>query len=172
MRRPVCSARAALICASVRDVRYIASQPWPFPSSLMFGCLATAEEGQEIRTGAWWPTRPWPSSRAHFRADLDNELEDARWFDREAVLQALDSNAASLTRAEIDKVRQRRRPRMLIAQSAQLEAAANQKGEPGAAQHDPRAQVRLPPRTAIAHVLIALWARDKLPKPAAPISRM
>jgi 8-oxo-dGTP pyrophosphatase MutT (NUDIX family) len=26
----------------VRDVRYIASQPWPFPSSLMIACVATA----------------------------------------------------------------------------------------------------------------------------------
>jgi NAD+ diphosphatase len=47
--------------AAVRTVRYFASQPWPFPASLMLGFHATAPES-EIR--------------------LDGELEDARWFDR------------------------------------------------------------------------------------------
>jgi len=46
-------------------VRYVASQPWPFPSSLMIGCLALA------RTSA-------------IRID-EQELEDARWFTREEV---------------------------------------------------------------------------------------
>ena len=27
----------------VYDVRYLLSQSWPFPSTVMFGCLATAE---------------------------------------------------------------------------------------------------------------------------------
>jgi NAD+ diphosphatase len=43
----------------VRDVRYFASQPWPFPASLMLGFHAHASAG-EVR--------------------LDGELEDARWF--------------------------------------------------------------------------------------------
>ena len=30
--------------AKVRNVRYFASQPWPFPSSLMIGCFADAED--------------------------------------------------------------------------------------------------------------------------------
>lgn len=46
----------------VGDVRYVGSQPWPFPSSLMLGFEAVAR-GQEI----------------HLR---DGELEDARWFSR------------------------------------------------------------------------------------------
>ncbi len=46
-------------------VRYFASQPWPFPSSLMIGCFAEA------------------TSRA---VTVDRtELEDARWFTREEV---------------------------------------------------------------------------------------
>lgn len=53
----------------VVDVGYIASQPWPFPSSLMIGCRARA------------------SSRA-VRIDR-NELEDARWFTRDEVAAAL-----------------------------------------------------------------------------------
>lgn len=42
------------------QVRYFASQPWPFPSSLMLGFHATGERRDPLR--------------------LDGELEDARWF--------------------------------------------------------------------------------------------
>jgi NAD+ diphosphatase len=53
----------------VRNVRYVASQPWPFPSSLMIGCHADAESpGLKIDTA---------------------ELEDARWFSRDEVRAAL-----------------------------------------------------------------------------------
>jgi NAD+ diphosphatase len=50
-------------------VRYIASQPWPFPSSLMIGCFAEA-----LTTDIHVDT---------------TELEEAHWFDREAVLAAM-----------------------------------------------------------------------------------
>ena len=54
---------------AVREVHYVASQPWPFPSSLMIGCSARAE------------------SRA---LTIDRtELEDARWFSRDAIAAAL-----------------------------------------------------------------------------------
>jgi len=53
----------------VRGCRYLASQPWPFPSSLMLGFVADAE-----------PDEP--------RAN-DDELEDARWFSRGEVGAAL-----------------------------------------------------------------------------------
>jgi NAD+ diphosphatase len=52
-------------------VRYLASQAWPFPASLMLGFHAGAQRG---------PVR------------LDGELEDARWFE----LQQLQSEAALL----------------------------------------------------------------------------
>jgi NAD+ diphosphatase len=52
----------------VGAVRYVTSQPWPFPASLMLGCLA-AWAGGEVR-----PDRA--------------ELEDARWFGREEVAAA------------------------------------------------------------------------------------
>jgi len=52
------------------DVRYFASQPWPFPSSLMIGCFAKAES-REIR--------------------IDQvELEDARWFSRDETMEILE----------------------------------------------------------------------------------
>jgi NAD+ diphosphatase len=53
-------------------VRYVASQPWPFPSSLMIGCFAEA---------------------ASFDIQIDTaELEEARWFSRSEVLAAMDGH--------------------------------------------------------------------------------
>lgn len=54
----------------VTDVNYIASQPWPFPSSLMIGCTATAVS---------------PELTIDY-----SELEDAHWFNRDEVAAALD----------------------------------------------------------------------------------
>jgi NAD+ diphosphatase len=53
----------------VTDVRYVASQPWPFPSSLMIGALATADS-HELRLD-------------------ETEIEAARWADRDEVRAAL-----------------------------------------------------------------------------------
>jgi NAD+ diphosphatase len=58
---------AGVICG---EVTYFASQPWPFPSSLMIGCFAEAL-GEEITV-----------DRA--------ELEDARWFSRDEVAAMLE----------------------------------------------------------------------------------
>lgn len=49
----------------VGPVRYVTSQPWPMPSSLMIGCHAVA-----------------------LTTDINvdkNEIEDARWFTRQQV---------------------------------------------------------------------------------------
>jgi NAD+ diphosphatase len=54
---------------AVQDVRYLTSQPWPFPSSLMIGAWARAENDS-------------------LRIDT-NELDDARWFSRDEVVAAL-----------------------------------------------------------------------------------
>ena len=52
----------------VRDVRYIASQPWPFPSQLMIGCTSVTDDpALTIDT---------------------TELEDARWFTRAELEEA------------------------------------------------------------------------------------
>lgn len=54
----------------VGNVRYVASQPWPFPSSLMIACMAEAEDdGLTLDT---------------------HELEDAFWATRDEVRAALD----------------------------------------------------------------------------------
>ena len=60
----------------VRNIRYVASQPWPFPSSLMLGCRCDADSEQ-------------------LTIDL-SELEDARWFSREEVAAALSGNSDAL----------------------------------------------------------------------------
>jgi len=53
----------------VGDVSYIASQPWPFPSQLMIGCLGFADS---------------------LELTIDkSEIEDARWFTRADVAEAL-----------------------------------------------------------------------------------
>ncbi|MEL0634756.1 NAD(+) diphosphatase [Pseudoalteromonas carrageenovora] len=51
----------------VMDVKYIASQPWPFPSSIMLGFFAKATSEQ-------------------INVDKD-ELDDAKWFSREDLAQ-------------------------------------------------------------------------------------
>lgn len=54
---------------TVTDVRYLASQPWPFPSQLMMACVARAEDDA---------------------ITLDtHELEDAIWVPRAMVQQVL-----------------------------------------------------------------------------------
>ena len=59
----------------VRDVRYVASQPWPFPGQLMIACTATA---------------------ASDAVTLDTtELEDAFWADRAAVRASLAGDPAA-----------------------------------------------------------------------------
>ena len=46
----------------VRDVRYVASQPWPFPSQMMIGCTSVTDDPE---------------------LTIDRtELDDARWFTR------------------------------------------------------------------------------------------
>ena len=63
----------------VADVTYIASQPWPFPSSLMVGCHARAlGDALTIDT---------------------TELDDARWFTREDIAVALAGDPAAAFQA-------------------------------------------------------------------------
>lgn len=52
----------------VGAVRYLTSQPWPWPNSLMLGFLAEAEDDA---------------------ITLDHELEDARWLTREELVDVM-----------------------------------------------------------------------------------
>ncbi|WP_342359401.1 NAD(+) diphosphatase [Terrarubrum flagellatum] len=59
---------AGVICGRVD---YLLSQPWPFPMSLMIGCIAQAEN-EELTID-------------------HNELADARWFSRDEALSILEN---------------------------------------------------------------------------------
>ncbi|KIJ08333.1 hypothetical protein PAXINDRAFT_172979 [Paxillus involutus ATCC 200175] len=100
----------------VWNVRYHSGQPWPFPANLMLGFYANADPSKPIRT------------------DLDNELEDARWYTREEVLAALAQTPGS--------------------------AREDKKGANNVVKVEPL--FRIPPPTAIAGVLIKHWAEGKI----------
>ncbi|KAG0027882.1 Peroxisomal NADH pyrophosphatase nudt12 [Podila clonocystis] len=98
----------------VGHVMYHSSQPWPFPNTLMIGCHAEAIS-EDINI-----------------ALEDQELEDARWFTRAEILEALKGSRS---------------------------ATFGKPVEPGV--------LRLPPGTAIAHVILRAWAtgEGELPQP-------
>ena len=60
----------------VGDVRYLASQPWPFPASLMLACHGVALT-QDIKVDT-------------------NELEDARWISREEMMRVFEGEHPSM----------------------------------------------------------------------------
>jgi NAD+ diphosphatase len=61
----------------VTDVRYLGSQPWPLPRSLMLGFFASAEEGQAVKVDG-------------------DEIASARWYTREGLLRAAESGELRL----------------------------------------------------------------------------
>ena len=61
---------------AVSTVRYVASQPWPFPTSLMIGCRGQAVSGAITIDPA--------------------ELEDARWVSREEMVTVMDGRHAEI----------------------------------------------------------------------------
>ncbi|XBQ16502.1 MAG: NAD(+) diphosphatase [Oceanicaulis sp.] len=74
---------------TVLRAEYVASQPWPFPSSLMIGLMAEIEPGELVP---------------------DDDIEDARWFTRDEVRALYDSEIArriprnfSISRLLIDR---------------------------------------------------------------------
>jgi NAD+ diphosphatase len=72
-----CVAReiAEEVGVDVADIRYLGSQPWPFPRSLMLGFAASADPGQPFRL-------------------QDAEIEEARWVSRTELREALAAEAA------------------------------------------------------------------------------
>jgi NAD+ diphosphatase len=62
------------------DVRYFASQPWPFPASLMVGFVAIAADDR-------------------FTVNTQ-ELESARWFTREELLNSPENDTLRLSRKD------------------------------------------------------------------------
>ncbi|GAA0362638.1 NAD(+) diphosphatase [Actinoallomurus spadix] len=62
---------------TVRDCRYLGSQPWPLPRSLMLGFFATADPGQELRVD-------------------EEEIRSARWYTREELKAATEAGEVLL----------------------------------------------------------------------------
>lgn len=58
-------------------IRYLGSQPWPFPRSVMIGFAAVAPEGAALRPA-------------------EGEIEEARWVSRTALREALTGDVADL----------------------------------------------------------------------------
>jgi NAD+ diphosphatase len=76
VRREVMEEARVLVGSEPGDVRYLGSQPWPFPSSLMVGFVARAVS-TEIETEG-------------------DELAEARWFSRMDLEAAVESGAVRL----------------------------------------------------------------------------
>ena len=74
-----------------RDPVFVASQPWPFPASLMLGFHAVSDGGEPRAT--------------------DGELEEVRWLGRDAIQEAIDGGdpgfqlppAVSIARFLVDR---------------------------------------------------------------------
>src|SRR5690606_34315712 len=62
------------------------SQPWPFPNSLMIGCIAEAVEGKET-----------------VNLKHDKELEDAKWFSIEEIDKAINALPKDLVLGDLTK---------------------------------------------------------------------
>jgi NAD+ diphosphatase len=68
---------------AVGDVRYVGSQPWPFPAGLMVGFCATAADESVSVDG--------------------NEITEARWFTREQLRDYAQTTARLGRRDSIDR---------------------------------------------------------------------
>jgi NAD+ diphosphatase len=135
----------------VWNVKYHSGQPWPYPANLMVGFYAIGDPSEPTRT------------------DLDNELEDARWYTREEVLAVLQhKEGTNFSRSDYKQFTKETDQRLNV----KLSGSDPLSGD--AAAHDPNSQprdasasvtpavddppFRVPPRTAIAGVLISDWA--------------
>ena len=74
VRREAAEETGIIIGESAGDVRYVASQPWPFPASIMLGFRAVAISAAISRN--------------------DQELEDCRWFTKPELSAFGERNAA------------------------------------------------------------------------------
>ncbi|KAI0318878.1 NUDIX hydrolase domain-like protein [Amylostereum chailletii] len=126
----------------VWNVRYHSTQPWPYPANLMTGFVATGDPAEPVRT------------------DLDNELEDARWFTRDQVLEVLaHPDGTNLTR------RDHRKFAAVYDARPPPEETAGETRDPERITED-LPPFRVPPLSAIAGVLIADWAHGRFPPQA------
>ncbi|KAI5452959.1 NADH pyrophosphatase [Naganishia albida] len=129
---------------AVGQVRYSSSQPWPFPSNLMLGCYGLATSDSE-----------------DIHLDLDNELEDARWFSRDEVLDMLSSGGNKIAKDEHKKFEPPANAAGVQegAALAPAEGKLEVKDKPAGGE---KVRYGVPPRTAIAGMLVERWANGEL----------
>ncbi|GBE80466.1 Probable NADH [Sparassis crispa] len=135
-------------------VKYHSTQPWPFPANIMAGFYAVADSTQPLRT------------------DLDNELEDAKWYTRDQVLDVIRYSEGILPTgtdlakplATPDAWTSSEEKATGVGTANPLAGDAVTTAEKAAAKApDARSEVpfKLPPATAIAGVLIREWAHGR-----------
>ncbi|KAH9932439.1 NUDIX hydrolase domain-like protein [Fomitopsis serialis] len=128
----------------VWDVQYHSTQPWPYPANLMVGFYATADSSAPLRT------------------DLDNELDDARWYTREEILAVLShAEGTNITRSDHRKLaasQEEKGPATSTANALAGDAVTEEEKKAKAAEGPSEVPFRVPPSTAIAGVLIGEWA--------------
>lgn len=121
----------------VWNIRYHSGQPWPYPANLMIGFYATADSSAPIRT------------------DLDNELEDARWYTREEILAVLrHPSGTDFSRRDYKKIAE--------IQDGPDNNTAKPQEQFVEVHNDDEPLFRMPAPTAIAGVLIQHWAEGKI----------
>lgn len=91
-----CCARETLeesgVTVDKNSIKFVRSQPWPFPRSLMVGFQARAKEADETESN----TLPV--------IDFDvNEMEDVKWFSKEFVAQNLEGGSTAINYKPSDK---------------------------------------------------------------------
>ncbi|KAJ7270077.1 NAD+ diphosphatase [Mycena haematopus] len=123
------------------DVTYHSTQPWPFPANLMVGFYARADASQPIRL------------------DLDNELMDARWYDRAEILAVLNHALGTKIVASDHK-------RFAEASEKAAHERVSEEVKPAEPVAD-EPPFRVPPTSAIAGVLIREWAYRRIQFPPA-----
>ncbi|ESK97389.1 nad+ diphosphatase [Moniliophthora roreri MCA 2997] len=124
----------------VWGIQYHSGQPWPYPANLMLGWYARGDSNKEIRL------------------DLDNELEDAKWFTRGEILGILGhATGTKLDSKTFSEKMEEDQDRALKDKKDQIPISppvkGSDKGEP---------DFRIPPDSAMAGVLIRDWAEGRI----------
>jgi NAD+ diphosphatase len=96
--------------------------------------------------------------------DLDNELEDARWFSRDEVLSMLSSGANKIAKDEHKKFEPPANAGSAagVQEGAALAPAEGKLEVQDKPAGEEKVRFRVPPRTAIAGMLVERWANGEL----------
>ncbi|KAK1233609.1 NADH pyrophosphatase, partial [Marasmius sp. AFHP31] len=126
----------------VWGIQYHSGQPWPYPANLMLGWYCRGDSTKEIRL------------------ELDNELEDAKWYTRTEVLAILGHKTGTKLDAKTfsEKMEEEEQERILKEQREGKVASAT----PQTILKDGEPTITVPPDSAMAGVLIRDWAEGRI----------